>query len=313
LHKVQKREDGTLKLTEIAKGKDVLKPFGEVEVLLYYGIAGSRLGNFLKGKELAAKNWFPPTGGIPKVLKRGSKDEPIYIDEFVEAITPEFLSLRKKHLEEARGQLTHSQEKVWRYFVPRKLSDFFYATNNEGEGKPIDRVYFDMDRGEGITSEYAQQVAREFIGVMQGDLKKLGCSEPFVLWTGSSFHVYLFLKKKMPASFYDEDFQVTARGELDTTAQKWVGELKRMGLKVTASHEKVAGMVSVDPSQTPSGKLARCPFSLHMSDYKTVDGVAIPLEAGMLADKKLVDELRAYTPDKVVEELDAISKRLPKL
>jgi hypothetical protein len=310
---MQNGEDGTLKLSELVKGKDVLKPFGETEVLLYYGIVGGKLINFLKGKELAAKNWFPPKGGLPKVLKRGSKDEPIYIEEFVDAITPEFLSLREKHLEEARGELTHSQEKVWRYFVPRKLSDFFYATNNEGEGKPIDRVFFDLDRGEGITSEYAQQVAREFIDVMQGDLKQLGCSEPFIMWTGSSFHVLLFVGKRMPPSFYEENFQVSAKGGLRTSAQGWVEELKKKGLKVGGSHEKVAGIVSIDPSQTPSGKLARSPFSLHMSDYKTVDGVAIPLDADMLSDKELVGELKSYTPNRVVDELDALSKRLPKL
>jgi hypothetical protein len=312
LHKVQKGENA-LNISGLANGKDVLNPFGETEVLLYYGIVGSKLTNFLKGKELAAKNWFPPKGGLPKVLKRGSKDEPIYIEEFVEAITPEFLSLRKMHLDEARSKLTHSQEKVWRYFVPRKLSDWFYATNNEGEGKPIDRIFFDLDRGEGVTPEYAQQVAREFVNVMKDDLKRLNCSEPFLLWTGSSFHVLLFLKKKMPPSFYEENFQVSAKGDMDTTAQKWIGKMKKIGLKVTASHERALGMITVDPSQTPSGKLARTPFSLHMSDYKTVDGVAIPLEAEMLAEKKLVEELRAYTPNRVVDELDALSKRLPKL
>jgi len=312
LHALPKREDGTLNLTELAKGKDALMPFGETEVLLYYGIVGSKLLNFLRGRELAAKNWLPPKGGMPKILKRGSKDEPLYIEEFVDAITPEFLSLRKKHLDEARGQLTHSQEKVWRYFVPRKLSDLLYATNNEGEGKPIDRIFFDLDRGEGVTSEYAQQVAKEFVEVMKGDLKTLGCSDPFIQWTGSSFHVLLFLKKKMPSSFYDEKLQVSAKGGLDTTAQKWVEKLKE-NFKVSGSHEKVRRILSIDPSQTPSGKLARSPFSLHMKDDKTVDGVAIPLEADMLEDKGLVSELRAYTPNKVIDELESLSKRLPVL
>ncbi len=313
MHTVQDGQDDEVNLIEIAKGKDVIRPFGETEVLLYYGIVGSKLTSYLKGRELAAKNWFPPRGGLPKVLKRGSKEEPTYIEEFVEAITPEFLSLRKMHLDEARSKLTHSQEKVWRYFVPRKLSDLFYATNNEGEGKPIDRIFFDLDRGEGVTSEYAQQVAEEFVNAMKDDLKRLNCSEPFLLWTGSSFHVLLFLKKKMPPSFYEENFQVSTKGRLDTTAERWVEELKKIGLKVTASHEKAKGMITVDPSQTPSGKLARAPFSLHMSDYKTVDGVAIPLEVEMLSDKKLVEELKAYTPNKVVDELDSLSKRLPKL
>lgn len=310
---MQSREDDALNLNELARGKNVIIPFGEVEVLLYYGIVGSRLTGYLKGKELAAKNWFPPKGGMPKVLKRGSKEEPLYIEEFVDAITPEFLSLRKKHLDEVRDSLTHSQEKVWKYFVPRKLSDLFYATNNEGEGKPINRIFFDLDRGEGVTPEYAQEVAKEFVGIMGGDLKRLNCSEPFIMWTGSSFHIILFLKKKMPPSFYEENFQVSAKGDLDTVAQKWIEELKKTGLKVTASHEKTKGLITIDPSQTPSGKLARSPFSLHMKDDKTVDGVAIPLDVEMLSDKKLVAELKAYTPNRVVEELGALAKRLPVL
>ncbi|MEM3555425.1 MAG: hypothetical protein QXF56_01770 [Candidatus Micrarchaeia archaeon] len=300
-----------MSLAELAKNKDVVKPFGEVDVLLYYGIVGSKLVGFLKGKELAAKNWFPPKGGLPTVLKRGSKEEPLYIDEFVDAITPGFLSLRGKHLEEVRDKLAPSQQKVWRYFVPRKLSDLFYATNNEGEGKSIDRIFFDLDRGEGVTSEYAQQVAREFLAVMEDDLRELNCEKRFVMWTGSSFHVYLFLKKRMPPSFYEENFQVSTKGGLQTAAQKWVDELKKKGLKVSGSHEKIAGVVAIDPSQTPSGKLARAPFSLHMQDYKTINGVAIPLDLNMLDDKKLVEELKQYTPNRVVEELNSLSKRLP--
>lgn len=302
-----------MNLLEIVRDRDVIKPFGEVDVLLYYGVVGSKLTGFLKGKELAAKNWFPPKGGLPTVLKRGSKEEPLYIEEFVDAVTPEFLSLRGKHLDEVRAKLTPSQEKVWRYFVPRKLSDLFYATNNEGEGKPIDRIFFDLDRGEGVTSEYAQQVAREFIDVMSDELKELGCKGQFVMWTGSSFHVYLFLKRKMPASFYEQNFQVSTKGGLGTAAERWVEELRRRGLKVSGSHEKVAGVVVIDPSQTPSGKLARAPFSLHMKDYKTVDGVAVPLEVGMLEEERLVGELREYTPNRVVDELESLSKRLPKL
>jgi hypothetical protein len=304
-----------LSLAELAKGKDVLKPFGETEVLLYYGIVGSRLINFLKGKELAAKNWFPPKAGFPKVLKRGSKDEPLYIEELVEAITPEFLPLRKMKLEEAREKLTHAQEKVWRYFVPRKLSDFLYATNNEREGKPIERIFFDIDRGEGVSSEEAQVVAARFVELISSEkeVTKLLRLPPFVCWTGSSFHVFLFLKKPMPNSFYEEQFKFSKEGELTTFTERWVEELGKEKLKVGGGHEKVAGLVTIDPSQTPSGKLARAPFSLHIKDDKTVDGVAIPLETDMLRDKKLVNELRDYTPTRVVEELDALSKRLPKL
>jgi hypothetical protein len=302
-------------IAELArKSKDVIKPFGETEVLLYYGAVATRLKNFLKGKEIAAKNWFPfRPGAPPHVLKRGSKEEPLFIDEFIEAITPEFLELRKLHLDEARPKLTHSQEKVWKYFVPRKLSDFFYATNNEGEGKPLERIFFDLDRGERVSAEYVQEVAKGFVDVINEDYKNLGrlnCSEPFVIWTGASFHVYLFLKKKMPSLFYDENFQVSAKEELQTTAQKWLNNLKKNGMGVIGSHEKVVGLVSIDPSQTPSGKLARSIFSLHMKDLKTVDGVAIPLETKMLGKKNLVSELRDYTPERVIKELDSLTKRI---
>lgn len=305
-----------MSLLELAKKcKEVIRPFGETEVLLYYGVVATKLTKFLKDKEIAAKNWFPlRPGAPPSVLKRGSKEEPLFIDEFIEAITPEFIELRRLHLDGARSKLTHSQEKVWKYFVPRKLSDFFYATNNEGEGKPIERIFFDLDRGDGVDSEYAQKVAKEFVSVINEDqvnLERLNCSEPFVVWTGSSFHVYLFLKKKMSSSFYDENFQVSAKEELQTTAQKWVNELKNRGMKAIGSHEKVAGVVSIDPSQTPSGKLCRAPFSLHMKDLKTVDGVAIPLETKMLERKVLVEELREYTPEKVIKELDSLAKRIP--
>ena len=62
----------------------------------------------------------------------------------------------------------------------------------------------------------------------------------------------------------------------------------------------------IDPSQTPSGKLARAPFSLHMRDAKTVDGVAVPV------DLKKVDleELRSLKPETVLKKLERYSKLL---
>ena len=44
---------------EFAKeSKDILKPFWQTDVLLYYGIVVPSLFKYLKGKEIAAKNYL---------------------------------------------------------------------------------------------------------------------------------------------------------------------------------------------------------------------------------------------------------------
>lgn len=69
--------------------------------------------------------------------------------------------------------------------------------------------------------------------------------------------------------------------------------------------------ISVDPSQTPSGKLCRVPLgSLHMKDAGTVDGVSVPLTLDML-DENIIGELGLYTPKMILEELPKLAKRLP--
>ena len=82
--------------------------------------------------------------------------------------------------------------------------------------------------------------------------------------------------------------------------------------RVVGGHEKLKNAIVVDPSQTPGGKLARAPFSLHLKDPKTVNGVAIPLTTEMLADDDLIRNLGSYTPDKVIDELHELGKRVPK-
>ena len=58
--------------------------------------------------------------------------------------------------------------------------------------------------------------------------------------------------------------------------------------------------------------MARAPFSLHMKDARTIDGVAIPLTEDMLKSKSLINELREYSPKKVVDSLNELAKRFPK-
>src|SRR3989338_691405 len=137
-------------------GRSVLKPFGSLDVLYYYAVVAEKLEKFLKGKELAVKVLLPK--GIPFFLKRGSNSPPLYAKDLRE-VNEKVLKLRAKHgLSEVKSQLIGKQALIWEYFVPRKLIDFFYACNKEGQGKLIERIFIDIDKGKEIKSEIAQKV-----------------------------------------------------------------------------------------------------------------------------------------------------------
>ncbi|MGB9577531.1 MAG: hypothetical protein ACP5O3_03210 [Candidatus Micrarchaeia archaeon] len=310
------------KLLDYALGqKDVLKPFGHFETLLFYACVAPSLSRFLKGKLLAAKNWLP-RGAMPFLIKRGSKEAPLSVEELIEAVDLRFLEVRRtaEHLEDAKTSLSEAQRKVWSYFLPRKLNDFFYATNGESPGQQLDRVFFDLDRGAGVTAEQARQAASAFVEVVSGDEEfgeqagELVCGGPFACWTGSSFHVYLFFKKPQPNSVYEQLFQYSKNDPLASFSGRWAAAVaKQTKLRVAGGHEKVAGVITIDPSQTPSGKLCRVPLgSLHLKDAVTVDGVSLPLALDELRDAKFVAELQEYSPRRLLEELNKWEKKLPK-
>lgn len=303
-------------LLEMTRGvEDPIKPLGEIDVLLYYGAIAPYLAGYLRGREIASKIWLPGAGKR-MLLKRGSKDAPLFIDDMVEGVTPGLIEMRQrvKELKEARPLITEKQATIWGYFVPRKLADFFYATNREGEGKDIDRAFFDIDRGEGISARDSLHVTKLFIDEVQNDegINEYIKGEPYISWTGFSFHVLFELKRPQPASFFDRCLSVSAVKALDTPASKWVERVKkRAKVPVVGGHVKASGAISIDPSQTPSGKLCRVPLgSLHMKDAKTVNGVSVPLTLDML-DESIVDELESYTPRKVLDHLPELAKRLP--
>jgi len=303
-------------IQDLARGVEaVVHPFGEVEVLLLYGVVAPYLRKYLAGKELAAKNWFSPKT-FPAILKRGSNSPPLSVDQLAEAITPEFLQLRVKSLDEVRAKLTPVQENVWRYFPPRKLSDLFYATNGERKDSPIDRIFIDIDRGEGVSADTARKVALDLVNTIIED-KQVGDvighqPDPWVCWTGRSFHVYIFLREKRDGSFYHEHFKIE-KDSLETFTGRWADRLRRKSsIQIAPGHEKMRGAITIDPSQTPPGKLCRVPLgALHMMDWKHVDGVSVPLTLDMLSEPDLVRELQAYTPERVVRELDRLAARLP--
>lgn len=297
------------------KTEDIVKPFGALDVLLLYAIAARRLEKFLSGKEIASRIWLPAASR--GILKRGSELEPLFAQELADAVTPELLEMRSRgELSKASKGLTPVQRKVWSYFVPRHLCDLFYATNSEGAGKPVDRIFFDLDRGKGITVEQAADATRFFVDTVKEDKRVnelLGAADPFISWTGRSFHVFLFLEEKKPASFYDKFFQYTKTDPLASYTGRWVKELaEKVDYPVSGGHEKKEGVLTVDPSQTPSGKLCRAPLgALHMKDAQTADGVSIPLPYRRLKEKGLGEKLEKYRPIDVVNNLEKHVLDLP--
>lgn len=298
-------------LPTLARERDVLKPFGELDVLLLYAIVSSELGGFLEDREIASRVWLKQR----TLLNRGSQLSPLQADELARKVTSDLLQLRAKMgLAEARGSLSSVEEKIWRYFPPRKLCDYFYATNHEGPKRDIDRIFYDIDRPRDMPHEHAREVARLFLEALTNDdrLCQFVTDPPLVAWTGSSFHVYLSLKKKQKHSFYVEEIHYSEKTPEKGFTAKWIRSVReRTRISVIGGHEKRPGAITIDPSQTPSGKLARSPLgSLHMADYKTVDGVSVPVEISRLGDQQLIELLRQYTPKRLIDESPRFSSIL---
>ncbi|MDD5331866.1 MAG: hypothetical protein PHE43_03540 [Candidatus Nanoarchaeia archaeon] len=284
----------------------------ERDVLPYYSLVSKKLIRFLDKKEIATRISLPGSN-IGKILKRGSKEEPLYVSEIVKNVNKDMLKLRNKSLTDVKGKLNKVQIKIWDYFVPRKLIDFLYATNNEGINKKIERIFFDIDCGD-LSSEKARIVTKEFVYLIKKDkeFNRLINYDLMPMWTGHSFHVYLFLKKEVSSEFYRKYLMFSKSKPLESFTGRWANDIsKKTGIKTIGGHEKVKGFINIDPSQTPSGKLARAPFSLNIKKFKVV-GIALPLSVKDLDDKNLVKKLRGYNMDKVIKDLNLFSKKIPK-
>ncbi len=284
----------------------------KIEVLNYYKDIAPALKEFLKGKEIAVKNWID---NKMTLLKRGSQLEPLYIEEFISGCDDKLLKVRSEYdnLEKAKSKLDKIQQKIWGYFLPRKLSDFFYATNNEHPGKPIERIFFDIDRQD-LTTEDSRKVTVALVDEIKSDEKfneLVKNYKTFIMFTGSSFHVYLLLSKSLKPEFYDKHLHFTKQHPILSFTGRWVERIKNStSEKVVGGHERVKGHINIDPSQTPSGKLARAPFSLHMKDARTVDGIALPVFYEELKRKGIVEELKSYDADRTVKEIDELKKKI---
>ncbi len=282
-------------------GKGVLFSTGQLDCLSYYRKIFPRLKGFLGNREIATKIYLG--GNIPYIIKRGSKDEPLFINEL--KINNKFMELRKaEDLEDVREKLSKTEKKIWHYFVPRKITEMHYACNYE-QGTAIDRIFIDIDRGKKYSVEDSRKVVIELLELIKKDkeLKKLFKFKTFILWTGKSFHVYLMLNKKFPVSFYNNFFSWDKNGK--TFTEQYAMKIsEKTGINVEAHHERQENKIILDTSSTPPGKLARCPFSLHISIKGEVDGVSVPLKENDLKRKNIINELVSLTPDKVINNLD---------
>lgn len=157
-------------------------------------------------------------------------------------------------------------------------------------------------------------MTRAFVEFLEDDPVAQEVTETTVIsFTGNSFHVDLLLDGAQPPEFYEEEVFTTEREDVDTITDRGVRALREaVDVAVVGGHERRAGVVNVDPSQTPSGKLNRVPLgSLHLADAETVDGVSLPVARDELSEDDVLDRLTGYTPDRLVEDWDDLAAKLP--
>ncbi|MBD3252778.1 hypothetical protein GF386_03545 [Candidatus Pacearchaeota archaeon] len=284
--------------------KRVLYPYGNLDVLYYYSEVAPFLKEYMKNKQIATRTWIPESN-IKYFIRRGSENPPLYSKDF--KVSKKLMKLRVKgKLDEVRDKLNKKEELLWYYFVPRKYTELYYSVNGEKVGLPLERVYFDIDR-KNLSADKARVIAMNLIDEIKQDRKfnKLVKYRIVVLWTGSSFHVVLLFMKKQKKDFYDRYIS----GENSFT-KKWVDSInRRTKFIVNAGHEKEKNIIKVDSSQSPSGKLARAPFSLYIKNFR-VDGVCVPVSIKELNNKNLIKKLKKLTPEKIIKNLKYYKKLL---
>ena len=248
---------------------------GHLDCLYFYSKHIKEITPFIENKEIATKIHIPKNGIF---LRRGSKDPTLFIKELSKKeLNPKFfeLRIRMKRQEAIESKLlTKVQEKLWLYFPPNKPVEFFYATNSEGQGRPIEKVFIDIDRTN-LSTEKAKIVAKALIKEIKSDkeFNKLVKFKIRVLFTGSSYHVYLLLNKPVNHEFYEKYLSYSKNEEFPCFISKWARFISnKTGIPVSGGHEKTKDVIIIDPSGTPSGKLARVPFSVHVKDNK-IDGI----------------------------------------
>lgn len=270
--------------------KGVLYSSGQLDCLSYYIKVLPKIKKFVGDRELATKTYVPKA--IPPfILHRGSKDPALKASDI--KVTQAFLKKRVgKKLHQVEKDLSEKDQLVWRYFVPRKLVEMHYACNYEGAGKSFDRVFIDVDAGKGVDDTKYAAVVKQLLKEIRSD--KTISGQIKLIWTGKGIHVYLMLSGKKPHSFYDKYF---AFGK-NTLTTKWAKAIsEKTKVKTKAGHERTPNTVILDTSATPSGKLARVPYSLHLSSKGVLNGVSVPIKE---KDLDNLNSLKNLTPDKAL-------------
>ena len=284
--------------------KDFLHPYWDLDVLSRYSKIAPYLKVFLNNKDLATKIIWPNF----TLLKRGTVLPFLHLDD-LKIIDNAYLQLRAKHhLKDVKKQLNARQILIRQYFFPRKLINFFYACNNE-YGKDIDRIFIDIDR-QNNGPEDARKVALELIKTIKADKSFPLKYKIKTLRTWSSFHVYLMLSKNIDHDFYDTYLSYGKKKEKSFINKRASEISKKTNLIVLWAHARIKNSLILDTSNTPPGKLARCPFSLHIKDAKTIDGICVPVTEEELADPKLISRLQKLTPEIIWRDINQYAKLL---
>ena len=278
--------------------QDFLHPYWELDVLGRYGKVVPYLKTFLDKKDLATKI----IGLNFTLLKRGTVLPFLHLQD-LEIIDEHFLQLRAKHhLKDVKKQLSEKQILIRQYFFPRKLINFFYACNNE-YGTAIDRIFIDIDR-QGNSADDARKVALELIKTIKSDKTFPLKYKTIILRTWSSFHVYLMLSKPIDHEFYDTYLSYGKKKEKSFINKRATEISWKIELTVLGAHARIKNSLILDTSNTPPGKLARAPFSLHIKDSKTIDGICVPVSEEELTDPKLISKLQKLTPELIWKNID---------
>jgi hypothetical protein len=276
--------------------KGVLYSSGQLDCLSYYSKVFPKLKSFIQDREIATKTYIPESP-IPFIVHRGSDDPPLKLSDI--RITSSFLKKRVgKKLHQVEKDLNEKEKLVWRYFVPRKLVELHYACNYEHPNKAFDRVFIDIDAGKGTSESNYIEVVKQLLKEIKSDkdLKKLASFRTYLLWTGASIHIYLLLNKKLPHSAYTKYFAFTK----NTLTTKWAKAIsEKTNMKVKAGHQRTKGVIILDTSATPSGKLARCPYSIHLNSKGKLTGVSVPIKEKDL--KQGLFKLKNLTPDQALK------------
>jgi len=275
--------------------KGVLYSTGQLDCLAYYSKIFSKIKSFIGDRELATKTYVPKA--IPPfILHRGSKDPKLNLNDI--KITQSFLKKRiGKKLHQVEKELNEKEKLIWRYFVPRKFTELHYACNYESPGKSFDRVFIDIDTSKGTSEASYIKVIKQLLKEIRADkeLKKIVSFRIYLLWTGASVHIYLLLNKRLPHSYYNKYFAFSK----STLTSKWAKNItEKTKIKTKAGHQRTPGAIILDTSATPSGKLARCPYSLHLNKQGKLTGVAVPLKESDI--KPGLFNLRNLTPDQAL-------------